>query len=135
VKDLVFPGNLQEIMNRVLAAERMSQAQLIEARTKAEVQRIDAQTKVESVRLESEAAAKSRLAIAQAEAEAVRVQTEAEIQALREREQAAGAYSKHPALLRLRELETLRDLSRTANARIYIGFDKHLSPNNTGKIE
>jgi regulator of protease activity HflC (stomatin/prohibitin superfamily) len=25
VKDLVFPGNLQEIMNRVLAAERMNQ--------------------------------------------------------------------------------------------------------------
>ena len=132
VKDLVFPGNLQEIMNRVLAAERMSQAQLVEARTKAEVQRIDAQTRVESVHLEAEAAAKSRLAIAQAEAEAVRVQTEAEIQALREREQAAGAYSKHPALLRLRELETLRDLSRTANARIYIGFDKHLASNNAG---
>jgi regulator of protease activity HflC (stomatin/prohibitin superfamily) len=28
VKDLVFPGNLQEIMNRVLAAERVIQAQL-----------------------------------------------------------------------------------------------------------
>src|SRR3954462_15927426 len=27
VKDLVFPGNLQEIMNKVLAAERMSEAQ------------------------------------------------------------------------------------------------------------
>ena len=27
VKDLIFPGNLQEIMNRVLAAERHSQAQ------------------------------------------------------------------------------------------------------------
>jgi regulator of protease activity HflC (stomatin/prohibitin superfamily) len=40
VKDLVFPGNLQEIMNRVLAAERMSEAQLVEARTKAEVQKI-----------------------------------------------------------------------------------------------
>lgn len=35
VKDLMFPGNLQEIMNRVLAAERMSQVQLVEARTKA----------------------------------------------------------------------------------------------------
>jgi regulator of protease activity HflC (stomatin/prohibitin superfamily) len=38
VKDLVFPGNLQDIMNKVLAAERMSQAQLIEARTRAEAQ-------------------------------------------------------------------------------------------------
>src|SRR3972149_1839958 len=44
VKDLIFPGNLQEIMNRVLAAERMSQAQLVEARTKAETQRLEAQT-------------------------------------------------------------------------------------------
>ena len=33
VKDLIFPGNLQEIMNRVLAAERNSEAQLVEART------------------------------------------------------------------------------------------------------
>src|SRR5262249_46691355 len=56
VKDLVFPGNLQETMNRVLTAERMAQAQLIEARTKAEVQRIDAQTKTEAVRLETETA-------------------------------------------------------------------------------
>src|SRR5215813_14686459 len=35
VKDIVFPGNLQDIMNRVLAAERLSEAQLVEARTKA----------------------------------------------------------------------------------------------------
>jgi hypothetical protein len=37
-------------------------------------------------------------------------------------------YTQHPALLRLRELETLGDLARSANARIYIGFDKHLKP-------
>jgi regulator of protease activity HflC (stomatin/prohibitin superfamily) len=125
VKDLVFPGNLQEIMNRVLTAERLSQAQLVEARTNAEVQRIAAQTKIEAVRLEAEATAQARTAIAQAEAEATRIQTEAEIQALREREQAATAYSSHPALLRLQELATLSDLSKTAKARIYIGFDKH----------
>jgi len=41
VKDLIFPGNLQEIMNRVRAAERNSQAQLVEARTKAEVEAVD----------------------------------------------------------------------------------------------
>src|SRR6516165_658567 len=41
VKDLVFPGNLQEIMNRVLTAERLSQAQLVEARTKAEREAIE----------------------------------------------------------------------------------------------
>ncbi len=114
VKDLIFPGNLQEIMNRVLAAERLSQAQLVEARTKAEAQRLAAEADAEVQRLS-----------AQAEAETIRVKTEADIQALRERETAAAAYSAHPALLRLRELDTLRELARTASARIYIGFDKH----------
>ncbi len=125
VKDLVFPGNLQEIMNRVLAAERMSQAQLVEARTKAETQRIDAQVRADAHRSEAEAQAAAAKLTAQAEAEAIRVKTEAEVNALRERERAAEAYSAHPALLRLQELETLRELARTANARIYIGFDKH----------
>jgi regulator of protease activity HflC (stomatin/prohibitin superfamily) len=138
VKDLVFPGNLQEIMNRVLAAERMSEAQLVEARTKAETHRIDSQVKAETQRIEAqvradahraeaEAQAAAMKLEAQAEAEAIRFKTEAEIHALREREQAAEAYSAHPALLRLQELETLRELARTASARIYIGFDKHRS--------
>lgn len=53
VKDLIFPGIfLQEIMNRVLAAERMSQVQLVEARTKAETQRrLDAESKTQLERL------------------------------------------------------------------------------------
>jgi regulator of protease activity HflC (stomatin/prohibitin superfamily) len=129
VKDLIFPGNLQEIMNRVLAAERMSQAQLVEARTRAETERISAQVKLETRRLESEAQAESVRLAAQGEAEAQRIKTEADIHALREQEQAAKAYSTHPALLRLRELETLHELARTANARIYIGFEKHVRPN------
>jgi hypothetical protein len=62
---------------------------------------------------------------AQSEAETQRVKTEAEVLALRERELAAKAYSAHPALLRLQELETMRELAGTATARLYIGFDKH----------
>lgn len=127
VKDLVFPGNLQEIMNRVLAAERMSQAQLVEARTKSEVQRIEAQVQAENQRVQAEAQAVTAKLVAEAAAESHRVKTEAEIKALKERELAAKAYSTHPALLRLQELETLRELARTANARIYIGFDKHFN--------
>jgi regulator of protease activity HflC (stomatin/prohibitin superfamily) len=125
VKDLVFPGNLQEIMNRVLAAERMSQAQLVEARTKSEVQRIEAQVRAEGQRVEAEAQAAASRLKSQAEAEAQKVKTEVEIEALRQREAAAEAYKVHPALLRLQELETLRELARVANARIYIGFDKY----------
>jgi regulator of protease activity HflC (stomatin/prohibitin superfamily) len=129
VKDLIFPGNLQEIMNRVLAAERMSQVQLVEARTKAETQRLDAQSRLETQRLETEANAAAQKLRAETEAESQRIQTEADILSLRERAQAAEAYSSHPALLRLRELDTLRELARTANARIYIGFDKHMQAN------
>jgi regulator of protease activity HflC (stomatin/prohibitin superfamily) len=132
VKDLVFPGNLQEIMNRVLAAERMSQVQLVEARTKAEVQQIDAQAKAEAQQLEMETQARAKRLATEDEVEFKRVKTEAEIQALRAREQAASAYSRHPALLRLQELETLRELARTANARIYINMDRSAASESNG---
>src|SRR5919199_4703482 len=79
VKDLIFPGNLQEIMNKVLAAERMSQAALVDARTKADVQRMDAQAKVETQRLEAEAHAEAQRVAAQADAEVQRIKTDAEI--------------------------------------------------------
>ncbi len=120
VKDLVFPGNLQEIMNRVLAAERMSQAQLVEARTKAEVQKIEAQTKIESQRLQAQAEADGALVSARSAAEATRLAVQAEMHALEERQKMAGAYSAHPALLRLEELKALRELARNANARLYV---------------
>src|SRR5262249_6581579 len=133
VKDLIFPGNLQEIMNRVLAAERMSQAQLVEARTKAQVQRLDAEAKTTIQRLEAEAGAEAERLAATAQAEVHRIKTEAEIRALRDHAEAAAAYTTHPALLRLRELEALRELAQTANARIYIGFDKHVPPEINGE--
>jgi regulator of protease activity HflC (stomatin/prohibitin superfamily) len=133
VKDLVFPGNLQEIMNRVLAAERNSQAQLVEARTKAEVQRIDAQTKADAQRLQSQAEADMTLINARNSAEANRVLVQAEMQALEERQKSAAAYSTHPALLRLEELKVLRDLARNANARLYVDFKE--KPGADGKEE
>ena len=58
-------------------------------------------------------AATARL-VAEAAAESHRVKTEAQIKALKEREVAAKAYSTHPGLWRLQELETLRELARTA---------------------
>ncbi|HEY2586778.1 MAG TPA: slipin family protein [Tepidisphaeraceae bacterium] len=128
VKDLVFPGNLQEIMNKVLAAERTSEAQLVEARTRAQAQQIEAAAKAETNRIEAESRARAHALAAQAEAEARRVRTEAEVAALTRSAEAAQAYAAHPALLRLQELEALKDLARSANARIYIGFDKHVVP-------
>jgi regulator of protease activity HflC (stomatin/prohibitin superfamily) len=70
VKDLVFPGNLQEIMNRVLAAQRNSEAQLVEARTQAEVQRIKAEAQTDVTRKDAATRAEAQRLAAQAEAEA-----------------------------------------------------------------
>jgi regulator of protease activity HflC (stomatin/prohibitin superfamily) len=122
IKDLVFPGNLQEIMNRVLAAERTSQAQLVEARTKAEVQRIEAQTRADAQRVQAQVDAEAQRLQAESKAEATRLAVQAEVQALAERGSRAEAYEKYPALLRLEELATLRELARNANARLYVDF-------------
>lgn len=123
VKDLIFPGNLQFVMNRVLEAERLAEAQLIEARAKAEVQHIETRAKIINTREIGQATHEAKRQSAEAEAEAQRIKTVADIRDLREREQAASAYAQHPALIRLLELDTLRDLSTMANARIYINFD------------
>jgi regulator of protease activity HflC (stomatin/prohibitin superfamily) len=125
VKDLVFPGNLQEIMNKVLAAERTAEAQLVQARTAADIRRIDAAAQAEIERAHASAQADAMRLEAEAEAEALHARTQAEVAALRDRETAAQAYAKHPALLRVRELEAMEELGRSANARIYIGFKKH----------
>jgi len=133
VKDLVFPGNLQEIMNRVLAAERMSQAQLVEARTKAEVQKIEVQSNMDAQILQARTEADAALLNARGAAEASRLAVQAETQALEERQKMASAYSTHPALLRLEELAALRDLARNANARLYLDFKER--PGANGKEE
>ena len=112
-------------MNRVLAAERMSQVQLVEARAKADVQKIEVLARAENQRTEAEAHAASSRLTAESAAETERIRTAAEVESLRQREQTAAAYASHPALLRLVELEALKELGQNANARIYIGIDKH----------
>lgn len=124
VKDLIFPGNLQDIMNRVLTAERMAEARIIEARAKAEVERIDAATQAEIRQVSVEAEEQAKRLRAQTEAEGMRIRTEADVDALQARAAAASVYRDHPALLRLTELETLRDLSQIATARLYIDFER-----------
>ncbi len=124
VKDLVFPGNLQEIMNRVLAAERNSRAQLVEARTKAEVQQIEAEAAAESHRIKARSDAEAARLQSETKAEATRLAVASETQALEERSAHASAYRDHPALIRLEELAALRELAKNANARIYLDFDR-----------
>jgi len=125
VKDLMFPGNLQEIMNRVLGAERLREVSMVEARTKADIQRIEAETKAEARRLDTEAAVASARRLAESDADNRRLAAEAERDARQEAAKSAEAFRANPALLRLEELKALRELAANANARIYIGFDKH----------
>jgi len=128
VRDLSFPGNVQEVMNRVLAAERQSQAQLVEARTKAEVQRIEAESKAEAARLQAAATAEIIRQEAAARATATETAVAAETLALERRRGNAAAYVEHPALLRLEELATLRQLATNANARLYLSFPGESGP-------
>ena len=109
VKDLIFPGNLQEIMNRVLAAERNSQAQLVDAKTRAEVEAIQAKSRAESIRSDAEV-----------QAIADKAKAESESLVFAERLKQAQAYENHPALLKVAELETLQVLGRNANAQLQI---------------
>jgi regulator of protease activity HflC (stomatin/prohibitin superfamily) len=125
VKDIVFPGNLQDIMNRVLAAQRLAEAQLVEARTKAEREALEAGSRADAERVAAQARSESRRVAARADAEATRIRADAEVGALQRLAAAASAYAEHPALLRVRELETLGALGANAEARLYIGFDKH----------
>lgn len=124
VKDIIFPGNLQEIMNKVLTAERLSQAQLVDARTKAEVQKLEFQTRSEIRRSEAQVQAETARQAALSEAEAARIKTEAELNALGERAKAAQAFTQHPVLIRLTELETLRQIAQSPNAKLYVNFDR-----------
>lgn len=125
VKDLIFPGNLQEIMNRVLTAERLSEASLVEARTQAETNRIRAEADAAIQKREAETRAEGLRLEAEADAEAQRLKTESEIAALKRLEETAAAYATHPALLRLRELDTMAEMAKSGNARLYLGFKKH----------
>lgn len=93
VKDLVFPGNLREIMNRVLETERQSEAMLIEAQKEAEAVLIKARAERE--------VAEGKIAADQAMAEQL---------------------DASPALLRLRELEALERIAAKGGNQFYIGL-------------
>jgi regulator of protease activity HflC (stomatin/prohibitin superfamily) len=95
VKDLVFPGNLREIMNKVIESERAGEARLIEARNQAEVSRLTTE----------------------AEARAAEVRLQAE-------EKAARLLRESPELMKLRELEVLREIGLKGNNQFYIGMEK-----------
>lgn len=115
VKDLVFPGNLRAIMNQVLETERRSEARLIEARKEAETAKVRSMAETES-----------RLRQLEAEKEEVRLRAETEREKLRTALQgeleAAKAVADHPELLKLKQLEVLRQLAANPQGKFVIGL-------------
>ncbi|MFZ5442785.1 MAG: slipin family protein [Myxococcota bacterium] len=93
VKDLVFPGNLREIMNRVIETERASEAKLIDARARAEVAQLEARAQI--------AALEERI---------------------RADEKQVKLLADNPLLVRVKELEVLRDIGLKGNNKFYIGL-------------
>jgi regulator of protease activity HflC (stomatin/prohibitin superfamily) len=99
VKDLVFPGNLREIMNKVIETERESEAAVIAARKRAEVSRIEAE----------------------AQALAARQRLEAD-------ERAAVLLAQNPQLVRLKELEVLREIGLRGGNQFYARHRRRCRP-------
>lgn len=95
VKDLAFPGNLREIMNRVIETERAAEAKLIDARSRAEVAQLDARSQV--------AALEERLRADQKQVELL---------------------AQNPLMLRMKELEVLREIGLKGGNQFHFGMEK-----------
>ena len=95
VKDLAFPGNLREIMNRVIETERAAEAKLIDARSRVEVAQLEARAQL--------AAIEDRL---------------------RADEKQVKLLAENPLLLRVKELEVLREIGLKGGNQFYIGMEK-----------
>lgn len=116
VKDLVFPGNLREIMNQVLETERRSEAQLILARKEAEALVIKTTSEVEASRQRMAVEREQAQARAEVERRQLRLRLEAELKE-------AEALKEAPELLHLRELHTLAEMAHNG-ARFAVGLHR-----------
>lgn len=114
VKDLVFPGNLRQIMNQVLETERRAEAKLIEARKEAEAQQIRTRAENEATMLKLEAQREQARIAAESEQERAEIRLRSEIDQ-------AKAMARHPMLVRLRQIEALREMAR-GGGRFTIGL-------------
>ncbi len=116
VKDLVFPGNLRDIMNQVLETERRAEARLVEARRDAEAGRIQTEAEHEKARIALDMANAAARSKAELQADLDRLTLNADLEK-------AQALAANPGLLRLRELQALEAMA-ASGARFAIGLDR-----------
>lgn len=105
VKDLVFPGNLREIMNQVLETQRRAEADLINVRKEAETIRIRTRAENEADKLRNEAQQEAVKMRAETEKERVLIQMQSELEE-------AKLVKAHPEVLKIRKLKTIAELAR-----------------------
>jgi regulator of protease activity HflC (stomatin/prohibitin superfamily) len=120
VKDLIFPGNLREIMNQVLETERRAEANLIKARKDAEALRVKLEADNEASRLRLDSLLEQSRAEADAQQEKIRLTLKAEIEE-------AEAVRQHPEILKLRELATLIEMARAGGQFVIDGSREGLA--------
>ncbi|HJL25447.1 MAG TPA: slipin family protein [Polyangiaceae bacterium LLY-WYZ-15_(1-7)] len=121
VKDLVFPGNLKTIMNQVLETERRAEAKLIQQRKDIEARKLAARADEEAQRRRLEAERERLHLELEAEKERSAAELERQRVALRVEVEQAEALAAHPALLKLRQLETLATMARSGG-RFVVGL-------------
>ena len=80
------------------------------------VEEIEAKSRAETKGRDAEAEAEAAKLRQAAEAEAVQLHAETEARVYAERQKTAEVLQRHTALLRLAELETLRELAGNANS-------------------
>lgn len=137
VKDLIFPGDVQDIMNKVLKAERLAQAQMVEAKSRTEVELLDSKTQSDKQVLETEAKARMTKIQTEADAQNLKVKTESEIISIKAKndaekeiiegkKMAAELLHSYPELLRIEEIKALTTVMKNSNAKVYFGVDPKL---------
>lgn len=114
VKDLVFPGNLREIMNQVLEVERKAEANLLQAKKTAETLKITADGENERL-LQKMTSERERMRM---QAEADKERAKAKLQSELDE---AQALAENPALLKMRELSAFADMAK-AGGKFVIGL-------------
>jgi len=127
VKDIVFPGNLREIMNRVIETERQTEAQLVQTKRNAEMARLQAENAAEIARIQADKNAEIARIAASNAAELARIDATAKAEtaalALETDEKAAKLAAANPQVLKLKELEVLREIG-AKGGHFYVGLDK-----------
>ena len=113
----MFPGNLREIMNRVIETERQGEAQLIAAEKQAEISKVQAASQAEISKVNAESAANIAKIQSETDVEKAKLKLQAD-------EDTAKLLKSNPHLIRLKELDALKEIGQAGGNHFYIGVDK-----------